>query len=268
MPTAAVIVEPVMESSLKSFVEKLCSQTVLAPDEREAIMSLRGHAEQLQPGKTFVSSGDQLTSACLVIDGYCGRVEVADDDRRPITALYLRGEMPDLYGAYTPQACSTLEALTSAAIVRIPHVAIHSLMAAYPAIAEAFSRHLLSDATLTEEWLVNVGSRSALSRIAHFICETAVRLHVVEGNAFSFALPLTQNQLSRIAGLSTVHVNRSLKSLRRLGLMMVEHGRIQVLDWIGLKTAADFDDGYLQTGIARRFCATESTVGKRANWPA
>ena len=70
------------------------------------------------------------------------------------------------------------------------------------------------------EWVVNVGRRDARQRIAHVLCEFAVRLEA-RGLASNhgFELPMTQEQLADTTGLTSVHVNRVLKGLETDGLI-------------------------------------------------
>lgn len=96
------------------------------------------------------------------------------------------------------------------------------------------------------EWIVNVGRRPANARLAHVICEVAVRLKAVgvatEGG---FELPLTQAELGDALGLSTVHVNRMLQELRGGGLIRSEGKTLIIEDWDGLKKIGEFDPTYL-----------------------
>jgi CRP-like cAMP-binding protein len=197
--------------------------------------------------------GDAITSVTLVLDGLCARVDMPSEDRRQITAIYIKGNVFDLGGIFEPEAPATIEALTDASIVRVPHGDMRALMRVYPAVAEAFGRYLMGDAAITAEWLINVGGREARAALAHLFCEMAVRMGRVDGNSFSFHFPLSQMQLSEATGLSAVHVNRSLGSLRRDGLMRMAHGMVQVPDWEALKRGAHFNSRYLAPESARRF---------------
>jgi CRP-like cAMP-binding protein len=136
--------------------------------------------------------------------------------------------------------------------MRIPHEQVRKVMREFPAIAEAFARYLISDAAITNEWLVNVGSRQAKESVAHLFCEMAVRLGKATGERFSFSLPLSQLQLAEICGISVVHINRSMSALRHDGLMHMERGHIQIADWSGLKRLAGFDDLYLKASSLSR----------------
>jgi hypothetical protein len=58
-------------------------------------------------------------------------------------------------------------------------------------------------------------------------------------------LPVTQTELADATGLSTVHVNRTLQSLRKQKLIHWKDSQLEVLDWAGLQHAGDFDPSYL-----------------------
>lgn len=242
-----------MKSSLGKFVDRLTVETRLTEVECDALCAVVGEVQHIEAHKPFVLLGDDTVSTCLVIDGFCCRVEMPTDDSRQITAIYLRGDMPDLYSAFQPRAKVSIEAMTPATILRIPHKPLRDLMAVYPAIMEAFSRYLVNDAAITTEWLGNVGGRDARASLAHLYCEMAVRLGVDEGQRFNFSFPVSQAQLAETTGLSVVHVNRSLMALRRDGLMTVDRGHVQVLDWDSLVSAASFSTLYLDPGPQMQF---------------
>ena len=46
-------------------------------------------------------------------------------------------------------------------------------------------------------------------------------------------------------GLTSVHVNRTLRGMKSSGLIDYGNGWVSVPDWTRLRKEADFDDGYL-----------------------
>jgi CRP-like cAMP-binding protein len=241
-----------MDRTIAPFIEKLLIRTVLNGEEREALRSLAGKVERLEARRNFVILGDNLTSSCFVMEGLCARVELLAEGKRQITALYVPGDMPDLYSAFISRATSSIEALTSTTIIRVPHAAAQKLMRTYPAIMEAFSRYLLADAAISNEWVANIGGRNAKAAISHLYCEMAVRSGRVHGNQFSFQLPVTQCDVGEACGLSTVHVNRTFTTLRNAKLILVEGATAHVLDWQALQDVANFRDDYLvSAGVSR-----------------
>jgi CRP-like cAMP-binding protein len=89
--------------------------------------------------------------------------------------------------------------------------------------------------------IVRLGRMSAPERIAHLLLELHWRLDAV-GLApnHTFCLPLTYDSLADTVGLSVVHVNRTLQTLRRDGLIELRQGRVRLLDLDAMRTACDF----------------------------
>jgi CRP-like cAMP-binding protein len=71
------------------------------------------------------------------------------------------------------------------------------------------------------------------------------RVSVALTTEHSCKLPLTQAALGDALGLSTVHVNRSIMELRRLGLITLEKQLLTIPDWERLEQYAGFDPTYL-----------------------
>lgn len=74
----------------------------------------------------------------------------------------------------------------------------------------------LVDGAIHREWIVAMGRRSKTSHLAHLICELFVRLQVVNRTSgMSFNLPLSQAEMADVLGLSVVHMNRVIGSLKK-----------------------------------------------------
>jgi CRP-like cAMP-binding protein len=102
------------------------------------------------------------------------------------------------------------------------------------------------DAAIHREWAVSIARRSALSRIAHLMCEMLLRLQVVgRADEASYELPLSQAELSECLGLTPVHTNRTLQEMRGRGLIELVNRRLTILDLEALKTVGEFDPMYL-----------------------
>lgn len=95
--------------------------------------------------------------------------------------------------------------------------------------------------------MTNVGRRDARTRVAHLLCEFSLRLKVAGlGDESDYELPMTQEQLADATGMTSVHVNRTLKGLEAAGLIDRSNPRsIQIGDWRKLADVGDFDSNYL-----------------------
>jgi CRP-like cAMP-binding protein len=81
------------------------------------------------------------------------------------------------------------------------------------------------------EQIVRNGRLLAHERVAHLTMELLSRFHQIESvNSASFPMPLTQETLGDLLGMSTVHINRTLQQLRRDQLLKTTSGRWHIVD--------------------------------------
>ena len=233
-------------SNLQLFLDRLTRRSLLTAEEQEAVLDLPGYAEQVQSNRDFVPLGERVDHAFLVVAGIVGRFDQTSEGPRQITAMHIPGDMCDLHSVVLPMSSSALQAFCTTTIVRIPHSAIRAVAARYPALAEAFWRDCMVDASILAEWLVNVSRRNAKTRVAHLLCEMATRLGRAPGaNDFAFDFPVTQTQLGDATALSAVHINRTLQSLRAEGLVEWHRSVIRLPHWDALVKRGQFDPSYL-----------------------
>ena len=114
----------------------------------------------------------------------------------------------------------------------------------------------LVEASIFREWTLNVGRRDARSRMAHLLCEFALRLEMAGlGERDGYNLPMTQEQLADTLTLTAVHVNRTLMSLGEEGMIARTQRSVQILDWERLMEIGDFDPAYLHLEGGRAVAA-------------
>ena len=89
--------------------------------------------------------------------------------------------------------------------------------------------------------------RDARTRLAHLLCEFALRLKVAGlGEQTNYEMPMTQEQFADATGLTSVHINRTIKGLETDGLIERASPRsITIGDWRKLADAGDFNSAYL-----------------------
>jgi biotin operon repressor len=122
----------------------------------------------------------------------------------------------------------------------------HESSAGFSPVLDALWLETATQAAVQQEWMVGLGRRTAQTRLAHFLCELSYRLQLNGRNDLdAFEFPLTQRELADVLGLSTVHVNRVLQTLRSLGMIELSRNQRMILNKAGLYEIAEFDSGYL-----------------------
>jgi len=233
-------------SSLAPLVRRWSGYTELSDEDRNAIQRLP-FAERIAPRESYlVREGEPTTSCMVLLKGFAYRQKLVTDGARQIISFHIPGEFIDLQNAILDVSDHNVQALTRTQLAVVPKPALLEIMAARPAVRRAIWLETLIDASIFREWVVNVGRRDARTRIAHLLCELVLRLRRSgEAERSVWEFPITQEQIADATGLTPVHTNRTLQSLRRDGLITLANGELSVLDWEKLAETGDFNERYL-----------------------
>lgn len=227
-------------------LEKFALNTALAEDDRAAIMALPFSSHSYHPGKHIIK--DRATSADfqILVSGFAIAYKTTSDGFRQIVGFLLPGDMINIQHMHLVYDYCSVQATMPCMVAVIDEALIRSLTSKRLTISNAIMASALIEASISREWIVNIGRRNARARIAHLFCELATRLDpcgLAQGQAFR--LPLTQQQIGDAVGLTAVHVNRTIKGLIKDGLLEQDPHLISFPDWDMLKKIAGFNDHYL-----------------------
>lgn len=185
----------------------------------------------------FLAREDEQPEAIFRIDeGWASRYRLLPDGRRQITGLYLPGDLCEPHWALGSRPSQPIVALTNVRATRIPCVAHGTLwgktqQACWKSVAEMIERQT--------NWLVTLGRKTALERLAHLLLELFERMKA-SGLAYGqlCAMPLTQMDIADLTGLTPVHVNRTLQSMRARGLVELQSKWLRIPNLASLRDAA------------------------------
>jgi CRP-like cAMP-binding protein len=204
-----------------------------------AIRTFPAHADIVRPGQA-------ADHAVLVLAGLVAQFSQNRRGERQVTALYVPGDLAGACLGCAPAQGSAMVTLGESTLLMVPAAALHDLVPARPAIARVLWSELLGESRIMAQWLVNIGTRDAMTRVAHLLCELAWRHgEAPRDGRVAYQLAMTQRDLAETTGLTSVHVNRTLKRLEAWGLSF-RHKTVRIDDWSALARRADFDPGYLQ----------------------
>lgn len=222
----------------------------LFAEDRAAVMELPFTRKSFNKDTYLMREGESAADCTLLIKGFAYRQKLVRNGLRQIIAFHIPGEFVDLENCLLRAADHNVQALNRVEAALIPKAALVDLMTRHPAVGKAMWIDTLIDSSVFREWVVNVGRRDARMRIAHLLCELALRLEASgQGIADAYGFPVTQEQLADATGLTPVHTNRTLQALRREGLISLSAQTLTVLDWEGLRDAGDFSERYLHHAV-------------------
>lgn len=226
---------------------KLALRARLDEADKAAVLALPYARRTYEPAVYLVREGEPPRKHCsFVVSGFAFRQKLSVQGSRQIVSLHMAGDLLDLQHLFLNKADHNVQALTRLETAEIDREALRALALSRPAIGEAMWIDALVDASIFREWILNLGQRNARARIAHLLCEFAARLDAAGLAADGrYELPLTQEQLGDATGLTSVHVNRTLKSLAQDGLLHRDRRFLSFTNRDRVREIADFSALYL-----------------------
>lgn len=238
-----------MVEPLDVLVRKLTSQVDFDAGTIAAIRALPVTVRALQPSTYLVREGEQPDRCAILLSGYAYRQKLVSSGARQIVALHVAGDALDFPSLFLEVADHNIQTLSRAEVAFIPRDDLRRLVRSDRQFAEAVEIGVAIDMSIAREWIVNIGRRNAPERLAHLLCELAVRMKVVGlADVLAFTLPMTQEQIGDALGLTSVHVNRTLKNLEAEKLIERERRFVRIRDWSGLRDLCGFNPRYLHLG--------------------
>jgi CRP-like cAMP-binding protein len=232
-------------------LRKLANFTSLSVAERAALQAVCGDVREYGAREDVISQGDRTGGVKLLLEGFACRYKVLEDGRRQTVAYFVPGDLCDLRVFILKRMDHSIGTVVASRVANIAPDDVLMLMHDYPNLTRALWWSTLVEEAITREWIVNVGQRSALERMAHLFCELWYRFRAVDLNdGPSCRLPLTQMELAETLGISPVHVNRTLQELRRLKLIALEGGVLTIENLDALKELSFFTPDYLHLDYA------------------
>ncbi|MGL3820498.1 Crp/Fnr family transcriptional regulator [Sphingopyxis sp. R3-92] len=234
------------EERLGIFLRKLLSHSRLSADDQEAIRSLPFTLRRLEANDYILREGDRAVVCPVLLHGFAYRQKTAADGGRQIVSLKIPGDALDFQSLYLTTADHNIQALTPVEVAIFSLKDFEKIIAPRPNLARAVLVDILIEASIGREWLLNIGRRNALARLAHLLCELYYRVQQIAiENVDGFEIPVTQEQLADLLGLTPVHINRTIKILEQRGAVRRIARKLTAGDVKILRQIAEFSDLYL-----------------------
>lgn len=220
----------------------LASFAPLSDQEMSIIRQTSAAATELAAGAELYVEGEFLSKPAALLSGWACRLRVLADGRRQIFDFLLPG---DLFGH-----CTALNAVASTSALTLTTVRVASAgclfeMAVepkrFPGVSRAWAAAQARQDAFLLNHVVRLGRQTAYERVAHLLVELSHRLDEIGFDTGTFVpMPLTQEMMADALGLSVVHVNRTLKQLRRERLIELRAASMRVIKPEALAAIADF----------------------------
>lgn len=208
----------------------------LSAREVELLSSLGGAAVKRPRRETFQRQGDVTTGLHLLIEGWVNSSVTLASGKCLVQKAHLPGDMLGSPSMVIGTAVDTLTTITDAVTAFVSYERMGQLFATEPRLTSLFIVAVQMERLSLIDMLAMTGAASAKESLARFLLDLHSRLTplgAVSNN--SFDLPLTQEMIGDLLGLTSVHVNRTMRDLEQQGLISRQGHRLTLVDVPGLR---------------------------------
>lgn len=224
----------------------------MTPEERRVLEAAATTVKDFPARYTLVRRGEPVDTSMMLVRGYVTRFMDDREGYRQLVSVHVPGDFVDLHGFPTGRLDHDVGTLGPVTMALFDHQTLVGITERHSRLTRFLWFSTLIDAAMHREWIFRLGRLGAEGRLAHFFCELNARLEMVGlASGGRFVLPLTQPDLAEACGLTGVHVNRTLRSLRERGLLQFRNGQVEILDRQRLCAAAEFHSDYLYSDMSQ-----------------
>lgn len=225
---------------------------VFRPDPTTLLENtLISHKRGFGPGKILKLEGELSSATYCMLDGWLALSKSMEDGQRQIIDFLLPGDIMNPTSANENTSAVQIEVLSYARVSIIPTGTWAGLLDQVPSLETRENHFIASALSRLSERMLRLGKGTAEMRVAYSLLELYLRLDAIgKADNCKLCLPLTQQQLGDFAGLSSVHVCRTMRRLAHRNILTA-HGQMEIVihDLDALAVAASVDLATLKSEI-------------------
>jgi CRP-like cAMP-binding protein len=227
-------------------IRKLEGYAPLTDDDKATMRALCDEqVTSVRAKRDIIRDGESPDCIHLILDGWAARYKLMPDGSRHITAFLIPGDFCDLHSTVLATMDHGIVALTDCKVAFLDSGKLDRITSERSLLTKALWWMTLVDEATLREWVSN-SRRKAVAALAHLLCEMHIRMRSVDlVNDNRLNLPLTQEDLADATGMTSVHMNRTIQTLREAGLISLRARELVIPDVQALAKAGGFDDRYL-----------------------
>ncbi|MFQ3788150.1 Crp/Fnr family transcriptional regulator [Halomonas sp. A29] len=215
-------------------------------EDKELLARLEDSATRARAGTILWEEQDEADEFCTLRHGWAFSYRELENGTRQILEIYLPGDIIGLREFAFSQRLAGVQMVEDGEICFFPHRNLVDIFRRSFTLTSILFAVASRQQVLLTERLVNLARRNARQKLAHFLLEMCQRIKQTNSDGCErFRLPLSQEILADLLGLSTVHISRTFTALSDDGLVFRDRYNVTIPDLEALKQEAGFDDRYL-----------------------
>ena len=223
------------------FVVRVMQYVALSAADLKSLDAIIDGEITIRRRRDLVVDGYEYRKLGFVKEGYAMRYKLLRNGKRQILNVILPGDVVGLPGSFHDRALYSVTAISDLRMHVCVLDAYIRLCYQRPQFGLALSWIAVQEATTYAEHIIDVGRRTPIERLSHFLLELYARLRAVgyaEENRFT--LPFSQEVMSDVLGLSVPHLNRMMQQLRAEKLIADSERQVEFIDIESMQTLAHY----------------------------
>jgi CRP-like cAMP-binding protein len=223
------------------FVARLSRIMKLSAADLRSLGSVIESERLVKKRKDLVIIGYAYHNLCFVKDGCAIRYKLLRSGKRQILNVILPGDVIGFPVSFFDRSMYSVVAVSDMTYNICSLDAYVQLCYEQPQFGLALSWLAAHEAAIYAEHIVDLGRRTPVERLAHFLLEIhASLLAVGRAEKESFDLPFSQKIMADVLGLSVPHLNRVLQQLRAEKLITSRSRLVELTDMASLQKLAHY----------------------------
>src|SRR6476620_8870742 len=223
------------------FVARLSRLMAFSATDLENLERIVESERLVRRRQDLVVIGDEYRNLCFVKDGYAIRYKLLRSGKRQILNVILPGDVIGFPVSFFDRSIYSIVAISDLAYNMCSLDSYVQLCYQRPQFGLALSWLAAHEAAIYAEHIVDLGRRTPVERLAHFLLEIHARLlGVGRAEATSFNLPFSQEVMADVLGLSVPHLNRVMQQLRAERLITSRSRLVELTDMPSLQMLAQY----------------------------
>lgn len=223
--------------------ERLSHYVRLSPGEQAALDGLEEQERSFRRGAVIIRENEALRELYIVRSGWLHSSAVLGNGSRQILRFHFRSDVLGLALLAFAESAETVTAVTDVVLAPFSRDRVAALIADHPRLAALLVALAIAARVSLADRLASIGRTPARARVSSLLCEIHARLKMLGlAEDGTIQLPLTQEEIGDATGLTSVHVNRMMRSLVDDGLIERQGSRLRIPDQARLCADANYID--------------------------
>jgi CRP/FNR family transcriptional regulator len=194
--------------------------------------------QRLEKNRVLYRAGAPAVALFIVQSGTFKTVSYLQSGRSQITGLHIAGDILGLPGIAEGAHAEDGISLEFSQVAPVPLDSLARLATGIPALQHNIARVLGAAIARSKRALLLLGHRTAEERVAFFFVDQSRRLRQAGYSAIEFQLPVSNNDLANLAGMTSETVSRLLRAMQVRGLIERRHRLVRLTDLPALEELA------------------------------